>query len=85
MEPRLEHDHISLTCGACQKAMAEIAQLRAALEKVAVIHHYRMAQGGETVPSGYSCEICEVECGGKLSELRHRSDCPLFPLNSIPT
>lgn len=58
-----------------------ISSLLATLQKHAVVSHHRMAEGGGTVPSGFSCEICEVECGGKLSELRHKSDCPLFPLN----
>lgn len=66
------------------EAAEEIDRLRSALNKVAVVRHVRMAEGGGTVPSGYSCEICEVECGGKLAELRHMSNCPLFPLNSQP-
>ena len=60
----------------------EVERLRSALQKVAVVHHVRMAAGGGTVPSVYSCEICGVECGVKLSELRHMSNCPLFPLNN---
>ncbi len=62
-------------------ARDEIEKLRAALQKHAMNHHYRIAEGGGSVSSGYSCDICEVECDGKLSELRHLSTCPLFPLN----
>lgn len=59
----------------------ENKKLREALAKHAIMSHHRMAEGGGTVPSGFSCEICEVECGGKLSELRHLSTCLLFQLN----
>jgi hypothetical protein len=39
-----------------------IAALRAALRDFAVRQHVRMAQGGGTVPNGYSCKICGAEC-----------------------
>lgn len=62
-------------------ANAEIERLRDALRKLAVHEHVRMAVGGGTVPNGFSCEVCGVNCGGKLSELRHMSNCPLSFLN----
>lgn len=51
-----------------------------ALRKVSIVSHHRMAEGGGTVPAGFSCEICGVECDGKLNELRHMSECPLYML-----
>jgi hypothetical protein len=70
-----------LSQGEAKVMVDEIVRLRAALVKHAIFQHVRMAEGGGTVPSGYSCEHCDVECGGTLQELRHRSDCPLSFLN----
>lgn len=59
---------------------AEIARLREALRKVAIVSHHRMAEGGGTVPSGFSCEICDAECD-QGQPLIHVGDCPLTVLN----
>lgn len=62
-------------------AALEIDRVRSALVKVAVVHHVRMAQNGGTVPSGYSCEICDANCDHG-EQLQHRTDCPLSVLNT---
>lgn len=51
-----------------------------ALRKVAIVHHVRMAYGGGTVPSGYSCEVCDANCE-QGDSLIHADDCPLSVLN----
>lgn len=61
--------------------LAKRAEVRLdALRKLAILEHHRMTEGGGTVISGYSCEVCEAECGPR-DHLIHVGDCPLTILN----
>lgn len=84
--PHRQDDNLGCDCGVIPTVDPkdeEIDRLRRALRKLAIVSHHRLAEGGGTVLTGYSCEICEVESDGAdgLTFMRHRSDCPLFPLN----
>jgi hypothetical protein len=57
----------------------EIERLRHSLSALAILHRYRMAEGGTQVFIGTSCEVCEAEAGDR--NLRHTAECPLSVLN----
>ena len=54
----------------------KVRLLTAALRKLALVRHVRLASGGGTVPNGWSCRLCGASCdlGYKL---RHADNCLL--------
>jgi hypothetical protein len=51
-------------------------ELLAALKKIAVVQHVRLAVNGGDIPNGWSCQVCRAECDAD-EHLEHKHDCPL--------
>ena len=61
---------------AMRDARLEIEGLRAALRRLAIAETHRMAYGGGTVHTGYTCKVCKADWPNR-SPAVHRADCLL--------